>query len=294
MKTILSVIVLLLLSFSFSEASKNLNKIVAVVGEEVLTLYELDLMAEPLYKIYLTKDLSSEEAAELKQKIRRELLEQWIEDTLIGIEAKKFGIKVSDEELNHFLKVELKRDPRVENLSKEEKEKLREQLVKIKFIQLMLRDKIAIPEEELRQSYQERLRTFEAVPKYHLEILLIGDGAIVNDLYEALLKGITFEALHREYGAKVQYFREVFNEEEIDKTILELLKPLKPGEITTPIKRGASYQIIRLLKRETGTPPSFEEVRKELYEELFQKKAQTYLKKWIKELKDTKYIRTYL
>ncbi|MCS7149764.1 MAG: SurA N-terminal domain-containing protein [Caldimicrobium sp.] len=294
MKALFLTILIFILFFNSLEASRSLNKIVAVVGEEVLTLYELDLLAEPLYEIYLTKDLSPEEREKLKQKIRRDLLDQWIEDTLIGLEAKKYGIKVSDEELNSFLREELKGDSKAENISKEEREKIRERLVKIKFIQIMVRDKIAIPEEDLKKAYQEKLRHYESIPKYHLEILIIREEALVNPIYEALLKGRTFDFINREYREQTQYIREVFKEEELDRGILEKLLPLKPGEITDPIKRGEVYQILRLAKRETGTPPSFEEARKELYEELFQRKAQAYLEKWIKELKETKFIKIYL
>ncbi|MDM7202772.1 MAG: hypothetical protein P3W84_000895 [Thermodesulfobacteriaceae bacterium] len=52
--------------------------------------------------------------------------------------------------------------------------------------------------------------------------------------------------------------------------------------------------MIRLLKIEKGSPPTYEELKKELYEELFQKKAKEYLEKWIKELKETKFIKVYL
>lgn len=285
---------ILLFLWAKGQTSQSINKIVAVVGDEVLTLYELDQLAEPLYRAYIPQEIPKEEAERLRAKIRKDLLEQWIEDTIIGLEAKKYGIKVTEQELEHFLKEEVKGEEGAKNLSKEEREKLRDRLTKIKFIQVMVRDKIAIPEEELKKAYQQRISAYDPTPKYYLEILIVKEENLVKDLYEALLKGKSMEAISKEYKEQTQYFKEVFKEEELDRAILEKLKDLKAGEITEPLKRGEAYQIIRLIKKEAGSPPTYEEIKKELYEELYQKKAQEYLEKWIKELKDTKFIKVYL
>lgn len=294
LKRCLTALFILLFLWAKGQTTQSINKIVAVVGDQVLTLYELDQLAEPFYKAYISKEIPKEEAERLRAKIRKDLLEQWIEDTIIGLEAKKYGIKVTEQELEHFLKEEAKSAEGVKNLSQEEKEKLRDRLTKIKFIQVMVRDKIAIPEEELKKAYQQRVNTYDPTPKYYLELLIVKEENLVKDLYEALLKRKSMEALTKEYKEQTQYVKEIFKEEELDRAILEKLKDLKVGEITEPLKRGEAYQIIRLIKKEAGSPPSYEEIKKELYEELFQKKAQEYLEKWIKELKDNKFIKVYL
>lgn len=294
LKRCLIALFILLFLWAKGQTSQNINKIVAVVGDEVLTLYEIDQLAEPFYRAYIPKEIPKEEAERLRAKIRKDLLEQWIEDTIIGLEAKKYGIKVNEQELEHYLKEEAKGAEGAKNLSQEEREKLRDRLTKIKFIQVMVRDKIAIPEEEIKKAYQQRVNIYDPTPKYYLELLIVKEENLAKNLYEALLKGKSMEALSKEYKEQTQYFKEVFKEEELDRAILEKLKDLKAGEITEPSKRGEAYQIIRLIKKEAGSPPSYEEMKKELYEELFQKKAQEYLEKWIKELKDTKFIKVYL
>ncbi len=275
-------------------SSKVINKIVAVVGEEFLTLYELDQMAEPFYNKIILPETPKETAEEIKNKIRKELLEQWIEDTLIGLEAKKYGIQVSDEEIENFLKVELKKEENLKDSSEELKEKIRDRLVKIKFIQIMVRDKIAIPETEIKRVYEEKIKNFNPIPKYELEILVIKEDLLVKELYEEGLRGKSFQEIHQKNKEHTFYFQEVFLENEIDEKIREILQNLKPHEITEPLKRGNSYQIIRLIKKSSGSPPQYEEIKKELYEEIFQKNAQDYLEKWIKELKDKKFIKVYL
>ncbi len=272
--------------------SAPINKIVAVVGEEVLTLYELDEIVKAIYQQIPVKDLSPEEAEKVKEKLRREVLEQWIEDTVIGLEAKKYGIKVSEEEVDAFLKEEL--SEKRGNLTPEEREKLKDRFKKIKFVQFIVRERVVISEEELKSAYQEFVKNYDPTPKYKLEVLVIKEELLVKELYESALRGKPFQELWQKNVELTQYLNETFKEEELDKQLREEIKKLKPGEVLEPIKRGEGYHLIRLVKKEEGIPPSFEEVKKELYEELFQRKAREYLEKWIKELKETKFIKIYL
>lgn len=272
---------------------KVVNKIVAVVGDEVLTLYELDKMAEPYYQKFLKSGLDPLEVEAIKTRIRKELLEQWIEDTLIGLEAKKYNIKVSDEELEEYLKENFK-DVKEIPLDKAQREKYRDQLRKIKFIHFTVREKIAIPEEELKSAYKEFLKNYDPTPKYELEILTIKEEILVKEIYEEVLQGRSFNTIKENHKEQTLYIREIFKEEELDKTLLSEIKKLKDGEVLPPQKRGEVFQIIRLVKRESETPPTFEEVKNQLYESLFQKKAKTYLEKWIKDLKESKFIKVYL
>lgn len=272
--------------------SAPINKIVAVVGEEVLTLYELDEIVKAIYQQIPVKDLSPEEVEKVKEKLRREVLEQWIEDTVIGLEAKKYGIKVSEEEVDAFLKEEL--SEKRGNLTPEEREKLKDRLKKIKFVQFIVRERVVISEEELKSAYQEFVKNYDPTPKYKLEVLVIKEELLVKELYESALRGKPFQELWQKNVELTQYLNETFKEEELDKQLREEIKKLKPGEVLEPIKRGEGYHLIRLVKKEEGIPPTFEEVKKELYEELFQRKAREYLEKWIKELKETKFIKIYL
>ncbi|MEZ0343893.1 MAG: SurA N-terminal domain-containing protein [Caldimicrobium sp.] len=293
MKKFFVIIIFLFIWVSPLFAGKIVNKIVAVVGDEVLTLYELDKMAEPFYKTYFKPGMDPLEIENLKKQIRKEVLDQWIEDTLIGLEAKKYNIKVTDEEIDYYIKENFKNA----NSTLEDKnfrEKIRDQLMKIKFIQLTVREKIAIPEEELKEAYKELVKNYDPEPKYELEILIVKEELLVKDIYEEILQGRSFDAIVKNYRDQTNYFKEVFKEKELDPKILEGLKNLKPGEVLPPQKRGEVFQIIRLLKRASGTPPTYEEVKEELYEKLFQKKAQSYIEKWIKDLKESKFIKIYI
>jgi peptidyl-prolyl cis-trans isomerase SurA len=280
------------------------NKIVAVVGSEVLTLYELENLAQPLYQQFLNQNLPLEEKERLKAKIRKELLERWIEDTIIGLEAKKHKITVSDEEFDRFYQAEVKRlggEERLkEELAKEGKtveeykKNLREQLTKIKFVQIMVGSKIAIPEEDLKKLYQEKIKNFDPSPKYELEVLIVKDEGLLSEVEGLLKRGEGLGEIAFRYPEKISYVKETFKEEELDKELLSFLKDMSPGNRTPPLKKGNVYLIVKLMKKLAGEPPKFEEMRDSLYEELFNQRAKEYLERWIKELKETRFVKIYL
>jgi len=304
-KFILSLFFFLIFT-THSFASQIINKIVAVVGDEFLTLYDLDEMCKPYFERFIKPDLPLEEKEKIKNQIRRNILKGWIEESVLKIEAQRYGLTVSDEELKKVLNEEInsiggeevfKEYLKKQGISYEEyKEKVRDKILKYKFVQIQLKGKVVITEEELKKAYEETIKNYDPSPKYWLSILIInGDEKLASSIYEEILKGKSFEEVYKTYSTNVQFIKEEpFKKNELVSEILEKLKNISPGEVTPVIKRDEKYYIIRLLKIEEGTPPSFEEMKEKLYQKLFESKAQTVLEKWINELEEKRYIKIYL
>ncbi len=306
-KTLIILFFIFWLSFhSLGFSTETINKIVAVVGDEFLTLYELDEMCTPFFEKFITQDLPPEAKEKVKKQIREKILKSWIEGTLLKIEAKKYGITVSDEELERFLSAEirikggeekLKEYLKTQGISYEEyKENLKEELLKIKLVQLQVREKVVITQDELKKAYEEAIKNYDIAPKYWLSILIIKeDENLANFIYEEILKGKNFEELYKSDPSKIKFIKEEsFKKQEIASDILQNIEKISPGEVAPIIKRNNEFYIIRLLKTEAGNPPSFEEMQERLYQNLFQLKSEAILEKWIKELEEKRYIKIYL
>ncbi|MBO8144499.1 MAG: SurA N-terminal domain-containing protein [Thermodesulfobacterium sp.] len=286
--------------------SKTINKVVAVVGEEFLTLYDLDKLCKPYFEKFVNPELPVEEKERIKDQIRRQILKGWIEESVLKIEAQKYGLTVSDEELEKVLKLEIdakggekkfREFLKQKGISYEKyKEKLRDRILKIKLVQIQVKGKVLVTDEELKRAYEDAVKHYDTSFKYWLSILIInGDEKLASSIYEEILQGKSFEEVYHTYPERVQFIKEeVFKKDELIREILEKLEDIAPGEVTPVIKRENSYYIIRLLKAEEGSPPSFEEMRERLYQKLFELKAQSILEKWIKELEEKRYIKIYL
>ncbi|RLG11634.1 hypothetical protein DRN73_04815 [Candidatus Pacearchaeota archaeon] len=287
-------------------AEKLVNKIVAVVGENFLTLYELNKMIEPFYKNIITSNMTDIQKEEIKKRLQKEILYRWIQDTLIETEAKKYNITVSNEEVENYLNEEIKtfggKERFITELKKqgipfeEYKKRIKKELLKIKFIQFQVRGKIVITDEELRNAYMEVIKNYDREPKYYLKVLLInGDKETAQKIYDKILKGESFEKIREEYSFTTEILNNVvLKKSEIDPEILKEVEKLKENQITQPIEKEGIFQIIKLIKKEKGIPPSFEELKPKLFQKLFEEKAQKYIEKWMKELKEKRYIRVFL
>ena len=282
-----------------------LNKIVAVVGNSYLTLYELEEMAKPLYKKLIPADLPSKKKQELKEEINKQLLKKWIEDTIVELEAKKYGISVSNAEVEKYLKFQIKRlggEKSFQKFLKEQgitledyKKQLKKFLLKLKFVQFYVNEKIVVTPQELKAEYREFLKHYDTSPGYVISVINInGDKNKAEEIYKMLLKGKSLDEVCSFFGVKCLEEIKV-RKKELAPDILKALEGLEPGETTPPLSRGEDlWQIVKLLKKESGTPPSFEVVKDWLYKKIFARKAQKFLEKWIKELEDKKYIKTFL
>ncbi|QER42785.1 hypothetical protein F1847_08510 [Thermodesulfobacterium sp. TA1] len=291
--------------FSYAQAVVKINQIVAVVGEEFLTLYELEDLCAPFYQKFLKPEMSSEEKEKVKEEIRNKVLNDWIEDTLVGLEAKKYGFKVEDEEIEAYLKEEIKSLGGEENFKQrlkekgltleEYKKKIKDILLKMRLVHFMLKEKIVITDEDLKPLYAEEIKRYDKSFRYWLSVFITKDEGLAKSLYEELVKGKTFEDLIKNLSKeKGMFFNESFKEEELDPKVLQKVKELKPEEIAEPLKVGDNFYLIKLIKKGENEPPAFEELKPRLKQKLFEEKAQKFIEKWIKELKEKRYVKIYL
>ncbi len=303
-KLIFLAVFFVLFWINFLSATKVVNKIVAVVGDEFLTLYELNELCKPYFEKLSKSDLPPEEKELLKKEIQKKVLKSWIEDTLIGLEAKKYNLTVTDEEVEKYLETEknflgeekFKEFLKQQGLTLQDyKKKLKDKLLKIKLVQLQVKEKVVITEEELKKAYKEAIKNYDKGYKYWLSILIVKNKDLTNKIYQEINQGRSLEEIVKAYPNQLKFIKnETFKEEELAPEILETLKKLKPGDITKPINISNNFYIIKLIKKDYNKPPSFEELKPKLYKKLFEKKAQAYIEKWIKDLQEKRYIKIFL
>ncbi|MGH7885483.1 MAG: SurA N-terminal domain-containing protein, partial [Thermodesulfobacteriota bacterium] len=153
---IITLIFTLLLLLSISDglhAAVVVDKIAAVVNNEIITLSELEKATEK------TNELS-------EQKVdKRFVLERLIDEIVLNQEASKRGVKISEEELDSIIEqlksqVEsqgknMEEELAKENVSMEElREKWRLQMLTKRLVDTEIQGKIAVTEDEILDYYR--------------------------------------------------------------------------------------------------------------------------------------------
>lgn len=296
---------LLFLILVFPLRAKIIDRVVAVVNDEVITLSELDEACLPFFQKYLRGVTDPIEEQKIIRKIRKDVLERLIEEKLIAQEVKKYNIKVTDEEVNAFIndvKAQLGGEERLQEFLsaqgltlKDYREKIREQLKKMKLIQGSVRARIVITEEDLRRYYREHYLS-EKNRVYVLAAIITNSEEKIKKAAAELKGGANFSAVARKYSDVPGSGEGLgsFKLEELTPEVRKIIAKMKPGEISPPIRVGQNWQIFKVLEiKEKATVP-FEKVKKEIYQTLFQKELDEYFQKWIKELKERAFIKVFI
>jgi peptidyl-prolyl cis-trans isomerase SurA len=294
---------------TFSEAV--VDRVVAVVNKEIITLSEVEKRIPPLKEESITEDRL--EKQERKQALCRQVLERLIEEKLIDQEAKKAGIKISNKDIETALE-EIKRRS---NASQEDLEKalaiegltietykkqLEKSLQRQKLINWSVKVEEKPGEKELREFYQNNISRYRTNETYRPGQILfvIPKGATPAEIreirkrcqkvLERIRKGEDFGEMALLYSEDTSnkdrgdlgYFKKgellpVFEREALR---------LKVGEVSEIIRTDFGFHIIKLLDRKGTDPLPFEEVIERVKADCYEYEMEKAFKQYLTSLKE--------
>ncbi len=303
----------LFLIFDLSFA-RIVDKVVAVVNDEVITQSEVDRLLYPIYLQYKNIYKTEEELYERLDDSRLEILNQLINDRLILCEAKKLEIEVGAKEIDdeieevkkglHQKGMELEDLLRQQNLTPGDlRQRYKEQIMIQKVIDSEIRAKVDVQPSEVSNYYSAHVDEFtepEQVAVYSILIRLkskrtpLESRQLADDIHEMLLGGSDFkefatnysEGPYRKEGGDLGYVKRGTLLKEIENVIFFL----KTGEISDVIETPIGYHIFKVYDRIDEKVLPFEEARQKVLQTLYQKKAEKRFKLWVEKLKSNAYI----
>lgn len=263
------------------KGTKIVDGIAAVVNGEVITISELEEAANP---ILATKpsDMDPARAQEISDKIKKEILEQMIEDKILAQEARTQGLALTQEEID----------------------KAKEALLIKKFVAYKMMNTIPeVTEDEIKKFYNEHKKDFlcdAQVKVRHIFFKVDGDTRIewlkaeakARKVLELLRRGKSFEELARKYsedevsrekGGDLGYLNYGQTIPEFERAVFSLKKN---GEISDLVKTPYGYHIIKLEDRKESRVRNLDEVRPQIKAIITQQKKEKEFDDWIKSLKE--------
>jgi peptidyl-prolyl cis-trans isomerase SurA len=312
------IISLSLLSWTGSGHSELVDRIVAIVNDDVITLSELNKAIEPYAKQIQSAPYGPDEKRQMLLKVRQDMLDNMIGQKLTDQEGNRLGISVAESEVDRrvekikserfFTEKELRRTLQAEGYTLEEyRRRIKEQLLGIKLINLEIRSKIAITEEEIREYYENHHEDFGGTSKYHLSTILVrvpswdraDDREValkkVELILDALNGGTPFEEVARRYsdditaedGGDLGFFAV----EELAPELRETLRWMKEGEISAALQTSQGYQLILVQDIKGSQGRTLEEARIEIQERMYREMAEKKYKAWLDALRERSYIK---
>jgi len=285
------------------------DRIVAQVNDEIITMSELEQVAKSMQAQSGQNPLGKEGKA-----MQRQMLESLIDRKLAQAEAKKRGMSITDRELDQALDDFKKRNNLPDDAAltktltqagitlKELKQQISDQMIQERMVQVAVGAKVTVNEADIRRVYEES--TKEGGNQVHLRMIQVpfppeATAAQKEELRkktDLILKevqeGQAFSQVARKHSVSEGDLGFI-SPNDMAPQLAEYLKRLRPGEVA-PVQSPEGFQLIQLVERRSGAPRSFEEAAPEIRRALMRQAMEKRFSEWVKTLREKAFIKIML
>ena len=308
---------LVALAFLFAPdrvSAEILNRVVAIVNDDVITLYELNQRI---------RAMTGRTAEELRDKdeeryleARRKILQFMIDEKCTQEKIQEMGIKIPPEQIDARIEAIKKRNRwthedllaklKQEGITNEEfRENIKTDLERAELINYQVKSKIIIREEQITQYYEEHKKDFSSEEIVHLAgIFLIQRNpkdeeesrrlkAKGEDILARLKNGEDFAELTKKFsqgpGADEGGDLGTFKADQLEPELRKAVAGIEEGGFTDLIIKANGIQILKLIKRQKAEARLLEEVKETIYATLYKQEVNRRYEAWIQELRKETY-----
>src|SRR5574341_1468469 len=260
---------------TFSQAQEVLDRIVAVVGNQIILESELATQVQ----IFLAQSGITNPSPDQTQKLRNDVLEQMINDRLILVQAEKdTSLKVTPNEIENaleqhierlksqfgseeeFLKQLEKENLTLKDLKRRFRQEVRNQILKDRLVQKRVA-KVNVSAKALKDFYELYKDSIPEQPaSVHLAHILLNVQAsqttldslktALEKIRQEIISGADFASLAADYSqdptAKTGGDLGFFQKGELDPDFEKTAFSLKPGEVSGVVQTQFGFHLIKL------------------------------------------------
>ncbi len=319
-RSVFSGILLALLLVGLPASAEILDRVVATINDGAIMQSELQEALE-LYQHQMGQQTPEMMSDRDTMALKRRVLEDLIDKSLIEGFAVKAGIEASDAEIDraidevlaraHISEDELREALKQDNLSYEEyRDQIRDQLIKAKMIQREIRARINITDKQIEEYYLDHPDEFRAEEGVLLRHILFPlphqptpeavEAAVkeANRVRQEILDGKPFPEAATQYskdatagqGGWLGFFRKGSLSPEMEAGIVDL----EEGELSEPVQTALGIHLIKVEEITTGDLRPLEKVRSSIQEKLYEEAAERQFEEWRKELRKNAHIEVFL
>ena len=257
----LFLVIFLFLSHQIIAERTTLDKIAAIVGDGVVLESQIDIK----YKNYINQFTEQNTGQELPPEsfIKKNILDNLIIEELLFQKAKRFGIRISDQELNDYIaRIAINNGMNLEEFINEVSSQtsfqsfrgnLKNDLI-IKRVQRgLVGPKVFISDQEIKNFIISKEGQNLILVEYKINQILVDSEEISKRIYQGLKDGENFLNLKTKY--------DVSGDEELPKwqqiselpSLFSIVKDMEIGAYSQPLKTGAGFYLIKLEEKRGDT-----------------------------------------
>lgn len=294
------------------------DRILAVVNEDVITQYDMDTLLRPLVQNIRSQQLPPERELQAVRQLRAEMLNNLIDTKLTEQEVKRYNINVTDEEVENYIQqLKQRRSTTDEQLRgflaeqgmtlEDYRREVKLQLQRTKLVNREVRSKVVITEAEIRAYYEKNKAKYGGGTQYHLWNLFVklppqastqdreAAQSMLEEVLAELRRGRRFQEIVRmtaQISLNVQGSDlGLFRIEELTPRLREVVRGLKAGQFSPVVETDFGYQIVFVEEiKETASRP-LPQVESEIQDILFRERVDSRFTAWLSELRKRSHIK---
>ena len=256
-------IVFFILFFSLSASGEKtvLDKIAVIVGDGVVLESQFNLK----FKKYV-QEFSKQNPGQVlppESFLKKQILENLIIEELLLQKAEKFGVRVSDQELNDYMD----RIAKSNNITLEEfinevsseqnfqnfRRDLRNNLVIQRVQRGLVRPKVFISDQELENYISSTEGQSSILIEYKINQILIKSKVQAEEINQKLSDGEDFNDLKARYDESTENEPPKWQKISELPSLFDIVKSMQIGSHSDPLKSGAGYYFIKLEDKKGDT-----------------------------------------
>jgi peptidyl-prolyl cis-trans isomerase D len=147
---------------------------------------------------------------------------------------------------------------------------------------------ITVPDDKLRQEYQNRLAEFQTPEQRHFQQILLSDETKAKEAASQLAAGKDFATVAKDVAGADAGTLDLgfFKKAELPPALGDPAFALKPNEVTPPIHDALGWHILKLVEIKPATTEPFDAVKTKLAQEIARDQAGDRLAKLYDQVED--------
>jgi peptidyl-prolyl cis-trans isomerase SurA len=289
-----------------------IDRIVAVVNSDIITLYDLNRAFKPYEENIKALQYAPEKERQTLFQVRKDLLDQLIDSKLADQETERAQISVDERDIDKaiermkearsFTDEQLREGLARQGMTMAEyRKELKEQILRTRLVNREVKSKIVITSEDIKAYYDSHQDEYAGEKKYYLYNIFVRlspeadtserQDALrqIKDASARLKQGLSFEDLvnqleessSRVEGTDLGLYRL----EELSGQLQGAVAKLKAGEISEVLDTDFGPQIIYVQKIQETATKSMNEIESEIGEKLYNESVDNRYQDWLDELR---------
>ncbi len=295
--------------FSCSVSAEVIDKIVAIVDSDIITLVELN-KATSVYRNKIEAEAhSDDQKLKMIQEINVKVLNALIDNSLTQQEAIKYRISVPDSAIDSIVKNMMEsRSMSPEQLEKaldndgltltEYRKNIKEQILRNKLINHAVKSKVVVLESDIKLYYNNHKEDYAGQKKYYLRNILINKEDKIQEISSQLNAKKNFKELAKQYSiapnAKDGGDLGLFDIQNFPDNIKTEIAKLKKGQFTDIITTPQGFQIFYIEDIVFDGGKTYDQARDEIHKILYNAQAEKKFTTWLESLKKKAHIEIML